>query len=353
MKKVVQIDSMNQENSIVTRLDLCQRIDRLPQVGIGHYPTPLEPCPRLSEALGGPSIYIKREDCSGVAFGGNKIRQLTFTIGEAMHQGADTIVHGATSQSNHCRQAAAVAAQLGLKCYLRLSRDRKSLVQGNLLLDHLAGADVELVDAPFGPELDVVKYALADQLRLDGLRPYVIAAPQSTALAAVAFSWCMAEIHQQQQEMGIEADFIYAGSAGGTQAGLILGSKALGMKLQPVGVAPIYWEDKIDRIRQAANNAAELLNLDFQIVDDEISNTNAYIGEAYGVLTPECIQALKIVAQTEGVFLDPVYTSKAFAGLIDHVQKGEISSDQTVIFLHTGGTPALFAYDQELADVSI
>ena len=344
---------MNQENNIVTRLGLCQRIEQLPQVDIGHYPTPLEPCPRLSEALGGPRIYIKREDCSGVAFGGNKIRQLTFTIGEAIHQNADTIVHGATTQSNHCRQAAAVAAQLGLKCYLRLSRDHKSLVQGNLLLDHLAGADVELVDAPFGPELDLVKYALADKLRSDGLRPYVIAAPQSTALAAVAFSWRIAEIHKQQQEMGIEADLIYAGSAGGTQAGLILGSKALGMKLQPVGVAPIYWEDKIDRIRQAANNAAKLLNLDFQIADDEISNTDAYIGQAYGVLTPECIQALKIVAQMEGIFLDPVYTSKAFAGLIDHIRKGKISSDQTVIFLHTGGTPALFAYNQELTDVPI
>ena len=344
---------MNQENSIVTRSDLCRRIESLPQVNIGHYPTPLEPCPRLSEALGGPKIYIKREDCSRVAFGGNKIRQLTFTVGEAMYQGADTIVHGATAQSNHCRQAAAVAAQLGLKCYLRLSRDHKSFVQGNLLLGHLTGANVELVDAPFGPELDVVKYALADQLWADGLRPYVIAASRSTALAAVAFSWCMAEIHQQQQEMGIEADLIYAGSAGGTQAGLILGSKALGMKLQSVGVSPIYWEDKIDRIQQAANSAAELLKLDIQIDGDEINNTDAYIGQAYGMLTPECIQALKIVAQMEGVFLDPVYTSKAFAGLIDHIRKGKISSDQTVIFLHTGGTPALFAYNQELTDVSI
>jgi len=333
--------------NLVTRKELREKINRIPQVNLGHFPTPLEDCPRLSEALGGPRILMKREDCSGLAFGGNKVRQLTFTIGEAVHQGADTIVHGAASQSNHCRQAAAAAARLGLKCYLRLSRDKKSIVQGNLLLDYIAGAQIELVDPPLGPELDAIKYALAEELKAEGLKPYVIAAPRSTALATVAFAWCITEIHEQQESMGIEADWIYAGSAGGTQAGLILGSKALGMKLKPVGIAPIYWDDRVERVRIAANDAAEILKLDLQIADDEVENTDAYVGEAYGVVTPECIAALKLVAQTEGIFLDPSYTSKAFAGLIDHIRQGRISSDETVIFLHTGGTPALFAYNEE------
>ncbi|MBI1928684.1 D-cysteine desulfhydrase family protein [Candidatus Poribacteria bacterium] len=340
---------MNQSNAIVTREELYQKIRQLPQVDIGHFPTPLEACPRLSKALGGPRIFIKREDCSGLAFGGNKVRQLTFTIGEAVHQGADTIIHGAASQSNHCRQAAAAAARLGLRCYLRLARDHKSIVQGNLLLDYLAGADVEVVDVPFGPELEAVKYALAEKLKAEGLKPYVIAGPRSTALAAVAYAWCIAEIHEQQEAMGIDADWMYAGSAGGTQAGLILGTKALGMKLKPVGIAPIHWTDRMERIRIATNEAAKILKLDLRITDDAVDNTDAYIGEAYGMVTPECVEALKLVAQTEGIFLDPVYTGKAFAGLIAHIRQGKIASDETVIFLHTGGTPALFAYNDEIS----
>ena len=339
---------MNQPNPIVTRAELCRRIEQVPQVDIGHFPTPLEECLRLSEVLGGPRIFIKREDCSGLAFGGNKVRQLTFTIGEAVHQGADTIVHGAASQSNHCRQAAAAAAKLGLQCHLRLSRDHKTVVQGNLLLDHLAGANLELVNATLGPELDAIKYALAEELKKEGLKPYVIAAPRSTALAAVSFAWCITEIHEQQAAMGIEADWIYAGSAGGTQGGLILGTKALGMKLKPVGISPIDWDDRVERVRNAANDAAEILDLDLGITDDDVDNTDAYVGEAYGVMTRECIEALKLVAQTEGIFLDPSYTSKAFAGLIDHIRKGKLTSDEMAIFLHTGGTPALFAYNEEL-----
>ena len=333
---------------MVTRHKLLQRIQQIPQVNIGHFPTPLEECPRLSEALGGPRIYIKREDCSGLAIGGNKVRQLTFTIGEAVDQGADTIVHGAASQSNHCRQAAAACSKLGLNCYLRLARDHKSIVQGNLFLDHILGADVEIVDIPFGPELEAFKFDLAEQLKTDGLKPYVVASPHSTALAAVAFTWCVAEIQEQQADIGIDADWIYTASVGGTQAGLVLGTKALGMKLKPYASAPIHWEGKIDRIRNAANAAADILGLETQILDADIQNTDDYIGKAYGELTPECISALRLVASTEGIILDPVYTSKAMACLIDHINQGILDANDTVIFLHTGGTPALFAYNEEL-----
>lgn len=339
---------MSSPNAVITREQLCEKTNQLPQVNLGHFPTPLEECPRLSEALDGPRILIKREDCSGLAFGGNKVRQLTFTIGDGVDQGADTIIQGAASQSNHCRQAAAASAKLGLKCYLRLSRDNKSVRQGNVLLDDLAGADVEFVDVPMGPELDAVKYALAEELKEKGLKPHVLAAPRSTALAAVAFSWCIAEIHEQQEAMGIDADWIYAASAGGTQGGLILGTKALGMKLKPFGIAPIGWPDRAERIQKAANDAAEILGLDLVIDSDDVRNSDDYVGEDYGILTPECVDALKLMARTEGIFLDPSYTSKAFSGLIDHIQTGRISSGETVIFLHTGGTPALFAYNKEL-----
>ncbi|RKU39006.1 hypothetical protein C6496_03710 [Candidatus Poribacteria bacterium] len=332
-----------------TPAQLIERVAQIPQVKLGHFPTPLEECPRLSDALGGPRIFIKREDCSGLAFGGNKVRQLTFTLGDAVAQGADTIVHGAASQSNHCRQAAAACGKLGLKCYLRLARDHKSIPQGNLLLDKLASVDIEIVDVPFGPELDTVKQELAKKLEAEGLKPYVVAGPRSTALAAVAFAWCIAEIAQQQEQLGIDADWIYTSSVGGTQAGLVLGTKTLGLKMKPFGSAPIRWENKHERLRTAANDAANILGLDnTRVADADIQNTDDYVGQAYGYLTPECIDALKLVVKTEGIFLDPVYTAKAMACLIDHIQQGKLGRDDTVIFLHTGGTPALFAYQEEL-----
>ena len=333
---------------MITRQDLLQRIAKIPQVDIGHFPTPLEACPRLTEALGGPRIYIKREDCSGLAMGGNKVRQLTFTIGDAVAHGADTIVHGAASQSNHCRQAAAACNKLGLNCYLRLAHDHKSIMQGNLLLDNLFGADVEIVNIPFGPELENYKIQLAAKLKADGLNPYVVTSPRSTALAAVAFTWCIAEIHEQQKHKGINADYIYTASVGGTQAGLVLGTKALDMKLKPYGIAPIHWEGKYDRMRNAANSAASLLDIDINILDTDIQNSDDYIGEGYGHLTSECISALKLVARTEGIILDPVYTSKAMACLIQHIKQNKFDRSDTVIFLHTGGTPALFAYNDDI-----
>ena len=339
---------LNPTHRVMKCEDLLEKVALVPQVDIGHFPTPLEDCPRLTKTLGGPRILIKREDCSGLAIGGNKVRQLTFTIGEAVYQGADTIVHGAASQSNHCRQAAAACARLGLKCYLRLSRDHKSVVQGNLLLDHLAGANVEIVDVPFGDELHTVKVALAEELKAEGLKPYVVGGPHATALAAVGFTWCMAEIHRQQETLGVEADWIFAASAGGTQAGLVLGAKALGMKIKPFGVAPLSWDNRIERIQQAANAAAAILDLDVSIDNNEVRNTDAFVGKGYGMLTPKCADAIKLVAQTEGIFLDPVYSGKAMAGLIDHIERGQLTSDDTVIFLHTGGTPQLFVYNEEL-----
>lgn len=339
---------LNPTHRVMKCEKLLDRVARVPQVDIGHFPTPLEDCPRLTKKLGGPRILFKREDCSGLALGGNKVRQLTFTIGDAVHQGADTIVHGAASQSNHCRQAAAACARLGLKCYLRLARDHKSVVQGNLLLDHLAGANVEIVDVPFGDELHLVKVALAEELKAEGFKPYVVGGPHATALAAVGFTWCMAEIHRQQETLGVEADWIFVASAGGTQAGLVLGAKALGMKIKPFGVAPLSWDNRIERIQQAANAAAAILDLDVSIDNNEVRNTDAFVGKGYGMLTPECADAINLVAQTEGIFLDPVYSGKAMAGLIDHIERGQLTSDDTVIFLHTGGTPQLFVYNEEL-----
>lgn len=339
----------------ITAAELRALIDKRPRAKLGYFPTPLDECPRLSETLG-VKILIKREDCTGLAFGGNKVRQLEFTIGDALASGADTIIHGASAQSNHCRQAAAAAAKLGLKCYLRLSRDSKSdEIQGNLLLDHIAGAQVELCDVEFGPELERRKKELAEELKAQGLKPYVIAPPRSTTLGAVAYTDCIAEICQQLEVKftGVRPDFLYASSAGGTNGGLLLGNKTLQTSFKVVAIAPIGWMDRVERIAAAANSAAQLIGIKTQIEKSEVINYDDYIGVGYGKITSECVEAIKLVAQTEGIFLDPVYTGKAMAGLLDHIKKGQIKPGQCVIFLHTGGTPALFAYNRELVNQSL
>lgn len=335
----------------ITRAQLRELIGKLPRVELAHKPTPLEACPRLSEALGGPRILIKRDDCTGLAFGGNKARQLEFTLGEAMARGADLIIHGAASQSNHCRQAVAAAAKLGLKTVLVLARDANSVpIQGNLLLDYILGAEVRLVEASGpGPGLNEIKKEVAEEYRGQGYNPFVIAPPISTTLGAVAYADCLVETCDQLYERGIQVDYVVVSSAGATQSGLVLANKATGAGLKIIGIAPIRWPyDTATDMAETANRVAERLDLELTVEPEEVYNTDAYVGEAYGIVTREGVEALRLMACTEGIILDPSYTAKALAGLMDLVQRGEIESDATVIFLHTGGTPALFAYAEEL-----
>ncbi len=335
----------------ISRAQLRERIGELPRVELAHKPTPLEECPRFSEALGGPRILIKRDDCTGLAFGGNKARQLEFTLGEAVAQGADLIIHGAASQSNHCRQAAAAAAKLGLKTVLVLARDAKSsVVQGNFLLDHILGAEVRLAEATGpGAELDEIKKKIAEEYRAQGYNPFVIAPPASETLGAVAYADGLLEMCDQLDGRGIRTDYLVVSSAGATQSGLVLANKATGAGLKIIGIAPIRWPyDTATAMAETANRVAERLGLELTMEPKEVYNTDAYVGEAYGIVTQEGVEALRLMARTEGIILDPSYTAKALAGLIDLVQKGEIESDATVVFLHTGGTPALFAYAEEL-----
>jgi len=329
---------------------LRQRIGQLPRVPLAQKPTPLEDCPRLSAALGGLRILVKREDSTGLAFGGNKARQLELTLGAAKAQGADTIVQGAAAQSNHCRQAAAAAAKLGLDCYLCLTRDAKSEpVQGNLLLDYLLGAHVEFVDVPMGAAQQEAKLALAERLRAEGRNVYVIGPPEGPALGAIAYAEVMAEVMDQCDDRGIEPDYLYVCSAGATNAGLLLGQRALQAPFPVVAIAPIRWEgDTRARVAGMANDAAAKLGLELQFTAEDVINDENYVGEAYGRVTPAGLEALQLAARTEGLILDPVYTGKALAGLIGHLRQGRLRPDQTVVFIHTGGTPALFAYRDEL-----
>ncbi|MCS6862352.1 MAG: D-cysteine desulfhydrase family protein [Abditibacteriales bacterium] len=333
----------------MTRQTLQTQVNQLPRARWAHIPTPLEELPNLSRQLG-IRLLIKRDDCTGLALGGNKARQLEFSFGDALAQGADCVVHGAASQSNHCRQCAAAAAKLGLACFLVLRRDAYSTpVQGNLLLDYLLGAHVQLVDAAMGAELEQAKVQFGETLKAQGRKPYVFAGMRYTALSACAYVEGFIEILDQCDAQGVRPDALYVCSAGATGAGLALAAKALNAPFPVVSIAPIRWGyDTRERMAHIANMAAEFLGIATRLTAEDIHFTEDYVGEEYGKVTKECLEALKLMARQEGILLDPSYTSKAFAGLLDHVRSGRIAAGQTVIFLHTGGMPALFAYDKEL-----
>jgi 1-aminocyclopropane-1-carboxylate deaminase/D-cysteine desulfhydrase-like pyridoxal-dependent ACC family enzyme len=328
-------------------------IERVPRYSLAHLPTPLEPLPRFSRALGGPQIFIKRDDCTGLAFGGNKARHNEFLLGAALEQGADMFVWGAGVQSNNCRQTAAACAKAGLDCYLVLGRGRASTepepLQGNLLLDHLVGAIVEIVDEPVGPALEDRITAKAAELRSQGRKVYAWDRDTVRPLAALSYALCLAEITEQVAQLGFAPDAIYGCSAGSTGAGLALAKAALGQSCAIKHVAPIEWPwDTQADMARIAQDAAGLIGLDAQIARDDIDVTFDYIGPGYGKASPGCLEAIALLARTEGILLDPIYSGKAMAALVDHIRRGQLTAGQKVVFIHTGGTPALFAYHAEL-----
>ena len=333
----------------MTISDLKGKLDQVPRLSLGHLPTPLEHCEKLSKELG-VQLYIKRDDCTGLGFGGNKIRQLEFTLADAIEKDCDCVIQGAASQSNHCRQAAAACARVGLDCYLVLQKDEHSDEgQGNILLDHLFGAKVKFVDVPMGEAILEAKDELAEQLKAEGRRPYVLNPPHALALAAVAFVNAFIEFREQTDELGLDVERLFVCSCGGTGGGMLLGNKALGGQIGITAVAPILWDwPTAERLAEAANLCAETLGIPTRIEPDEISYTDDFIGVGYGIPSKEGMEAMRLLAQTEGTPLDPVYTSKAFAALLSAVRTGEISQGSTIAFWHTGGTPALFAYSSDI-----
>jgi 1-aminocyclopropane-1-carboxylate deaminase/D-cysteine desulfhydrase-like pyridoxal-dependent ACC family enzyme len=334
----------------LTGEELRRAAARLPRISLAHLPTPLEAAPRFSARLGGPRIWIKRDDCTGLLFGGNKTRHNEFLLAEARRQKADVIVWGAGAQSNNCRQTAAACNKLGLECHLVLTRaSGHATMQGNLLLDHLMGAKVELVDVPIGPELDDLLIAKAAEYRRGGRRPFVWDRVTGRPLAAVSYALCLAEILEQADRLNIELTSIYCAAAGATGAGLALGKAVLGWRGKLRLLCPIRWPwDTPADLADVANRSAALLDLPHRLTAADIDVRDDYVGPAYGVVTPQGREALDLVARTEGILLDPAYTAKAMSGLIDDVRSGRTAKGEVVVFIHTGGTPAVFAYRDEL-----
>lgn len=328
------------------------QLGRLPRIKLTSLPTPLEEAPSLSAYLGGPRILFKRDDITGLAFGGNKARKAEYLMGEAVDRGCDVVITVGAVQSNHARAIAAAARRLGLDAIVVLSGEEPLERQGNLLLDVILGADVRIINTDDNFVLMGVVEDIARDLRRQGRTPYVIPLGGSTPLGAAAFANAGLELLEQLNGRGIRADaIVHASGSGGTQAGLYAAMKVTqsGIRVQGISVGPTR-EVVTNRVRGLAEELVNLLRLDWRPHPDDIVVTDEYVGERYAVPTPACLDAIRLVARTEGILLDPVYTGKAMAGLVDMVRRGQFGPDQTIVFWHTGGQPALFAYAGWLAE---
>lgn len=317
----------------------------LPRIELALAPTPLHALNRLRDTLGGPErvprLLIKRDDLNGVALGGNKLRKLEFLLGDALARGADTLITAGAAQSNHCRQTAAVGAMYGLETHLCLRGPAPETHTGNLILDDWLGAALHFAEP--GTDVSRLMEPLAEALKEQGRRPYSIPIGGSNAVGSVGYTRAAWEIADECPE----ADYIVvATGSGGTQAGLEVGVRRAGVatKVLGVGVAgpdTTSWNADVSSLANAI--AAHLKDSSFALTPGDIECPMDWMGPHYAAPTPACESAIRLLARTEGVFLDPVYSGKAFAALLDWVRQGRFGPQETVVFWHTGGTPALFA----------
>lgn len=323
------------------------RTDHMPRIPLGHLPTPLEELPRLTRALGGPRLLIKRDDQTGLATGGNKTRKLEFAVADALDQGADTLITVGGVQSNHTRQTAAAAARCGLRCVVVLRGHEPAAWNGNLLLDHLLGAQVVFSG---DRTREAVAEEVASQARAAGRRPYLIPVGASNAVGAVGFVAAIEELDGQMKDRALHVDrVVFASSSFGTQAGLCVGAKAVGFRGQLAAIAIDSRRDEL-QAGVAAIAAATIRRLGWEmaVAPDEVVAFDGYLGAGYAIMGEPEREAISLMARCEGILLDPVYTGRAMAGLIDLIRTGAFGKDETIVFWHTGGSAALFAYADEL-----
>ncbi|HWR12271.1 MAG TPA: D-cysteine desulfhydrase family protein [Rectinemataceae bacterium] len=304
-----------------------------------HLPTPVEELRNLSAELGGPRVFVKRDDETGLALGGNKTRKLEFLVADALARGARTIVTAGAAQSNHCRQTAAAAAKFGLGCVLVLNGAEPEALSANLLLDKLFG--VRILWVANRDDRESVQAKTCAELEAAGAKPYFMPYGGSSPVGALGYAFAVEEALAQ----GVDADwFVFGTSSGGTHAGLALGAKLFGYRGRVLGISIDESEAWLKaRVSALASDASELLGGRIEIGPEEILANDSYCSAGYGVLTGAEVEAVKLFARTEGLLLDPVYTGRAAAGLVDLIRKGRFRKDESVLFWNTGGQPALFA----------
>ncbi|MBS0560284.1 MAG: D-cysteine desulfhydrase [Proteobacteria bacterium] len=324
-------------------------LSRFPRLHFAHLPTPLEKLPRLSEALGGPEIWIKRDDCTGLSTGGNKTRKLEFLMAEAQAQGADMVITQGATQSNHARQTAAAAAMLGMACHILLE-DRTGSTEvdynrnGNVLLDFLHGATAE--KRPSGLDMNQEMERVADRFRAAGRKPYTIPGGGSNPTGALGYANCALELLSQANDRDLVIDhLIHATGSAGTQAGLVAGLAALNAGIPVLGIGVRAPKPKQEEnVFNLAVATAERLGCPGAVRREHVVADCDYVGPGYGMATPGCIEAITMFAELEGILLDPVYSGKGAAGMIDMIRKGRFRRGERIVFLHTGGSAALFGY---------
>jgi D-cysteine desulfhydrase family pyridoxal phosphate-dependent enzyme len=315
------------------------------RLNFAHLPTPIEELPRLTEALGGPRILVKRDDQTGLAFGGNKTRKLEFLVAEAREQGADMLISAGAIQSNHCRQTVAAAARFGFACTLVLTGERPGHPSANFLLDQLFGA--EIITVPDRKDRDRVLQETFDKAVAAGKKPYLVPYGGSSITGAMGYTFAMEELMKQ-----VNPDWIVFGtSSGGTHAGIVLGQRVFGFKGRALGISiDESVADLKKNVSALATRASEKLGDRIEFRGDDVLANDDYCQAGYGVFGEGEREAIKLFASNEGLLLDPVYTGRAAAGMIDLIRKGYFKKDETILFWHTGGQPALFAdkYSQDV-----
>jgi D-cysteine desulfhydrase family pyridoxal phosphate-dependent enzyme len=310
----------------------------LSRLKFAHLPTPVEALPRLTAALGGPRLLVKRDDQTGLAFGGNKTRKLEFLLAEARANGAKTLITAGAPQSNHCRQTAAAAARFGFDCTLVLAGKPPETASANYLLDQLLGA--EIVWGQWETRKQDLQTAF-NQAWEAGRRPYLVPYGGSNPTGAAGYAYAIQELLAQE----IRPEWIvFASSSGGTQAGMVAGARLFGFEGQVLGISVDEPEKDLKlRVAQLASEVVEHLGSEINIDTEDVLVNADYAGPGYGVLTEREREAIHLFAKCEGLLLDPVYTGRAAAGMIDLIRQGFFPTSETVLFWHTGGTPALFA----------
>ena len=331
--------------------DLSLTLAKFPKVRLGHLPTPLEPMDRLSEILGGPRLWVKRDDCTGLSSGGNKTRKLEFLMADAQSKGADTIITQGATQSNHARQTTAAAAKLGMECHILLedrtgSNDNNYILNGNVLLDRLHGASVSKRSG--GTDMNLEMQDFADALIEKGKKPYIIPGGGSNPIGALGYVNCARELTEQASEIGLKIDaLVHATGSAGTQAGLVAGLAAIQSDIHLLGIGVRAPKDKQEQmVFDLAQKTADYLDTGIKIERDKVRAICDYVGAGYGLPTDGMIKAVKLLAQSEGLLFDPVYSGKGLDGLIDQIKKGYFAGMDNVVFLHTGGSAALFGYPE-------
>jgi L-cysteate sulfo-lyase len=324
-----------------------------PRVPLAHLPTPLELLPNLTKHLGGPEIWVKRDDCTGLATGGNKTRKLEFSMGEALEKGADTIITVGAVQSNHVRQTAAAACKLGMKCEVLLEHrvdDPSELYRtsGNVLLDRIFGANLREFEK--GADFDAAMDDVAEEVRTSGGVPYIVPGGASNPVGALGYVGCGEELLQQFEEQNLKIDhLVTATGSAGTHGGLAVGLRASGSDLPILGIGVNAPQDvQEERVFNLACETAELVGKPGCVTREDIVADCNYIGPGYGEPTEGMNEAVLMLARQEGLLFDPVYSGKALAGMIDYVREGRFGSDDKIVFLHTGGSAGLFAYADNL-----